>query len=110
MWLLYCARCKLWYLVAAATWWLLGCCSWFACLRHPPSPESNLMCALVDLCSKFIGQGEGRRGEKGMAQSEQQEVLRAFREGACNVLLATCIGEEGLDIPQVRVGVWGNPQ
>jgi ERCC4-related helicase len=38
----------------------------------------------------------------GMKQKEQQQVLQAYRDGKFNVLLATCIGEEGLDIPQVE--------
>lgn len=37
----------------------------------------------------------------GMKQAEQKRVLEDFRAGEFNVLLATCIGEEGLDIPQV---------
>jgi late competence protein required for DNA uptake (superfamily II DNA/RNA helicase) len=38
-----------------------------------------------------------------MKQAEQKEVLNAFRRGDFNVLVATCIGEEGLDIPEVGV-------
>ena len=52
----------------------------------------------------FIGQGAGSRkggGGGGMAQREQKAVLAEFRRGAFNTLVATCIGEEGLDIPQV---------
>ncbi len=50
----------------------------------------------------FIGQGAGsRKGGGGMAQREQKAVLADFRRGAFNTLVATCIGEEGLDIPQV---------
>ena len=36
-----------------------------------------------------------------MKQAEQKKVLTDFRSGAFNTLVATCIGEEGLDIPQV---------
>lgn len=36
-----------------------------------------------------------------MNQKEQKEVLTAFRGYAFNTLVATCIGEEGLDIPDV---------
>lgn len=50
----------------------------------------------------FIGQGSGtRKGAGGMAQREQKAVLADFRRGTFNTLVATCIGEEGLDIPQV---------
>jgi Fanconi anemia group M protein len=37
----------------------------------------------------------------GMKQDEQERVIEEFRAGTVQVLLATCIGEEGLDVPQV---------
>ncbi len=50
----------------------------------------------------FIGQGAGsKRGAGGMKQLEQKKVLADFRAGLYNTMVATCIGEEGLDIPQV---------
>lgn len=50
----------------------------------------------------FIGQGGGgQKGKAGMKQSEQKKVLSEFTSGECNLLVATCIGEEGLDIPNV---------
>ncbi|KAK9475118.1 P-loop containing nucleoside triphosphate hydrolase protein [Dipodascopsis tothii] len=39
--------------------------------------------------------------EAGMSQKEQQAVVDGFRRGDYNVLVATSIGEEGLDIGQV---------
>ena len=52
----------------------------------------------------FIGQsGGGKKGAAGMKQKEQREVLENFSSGICNVLVATCIGEEGLDIPNVEL-------
>lgn len=53
----------------------------------------------------FIGQGPGSKeagSTGGMKQSEQKKVLADFCEGKFNVLVATCIAEEGLDIPQVQ--------
>ena len=41
-------------------------------------------------------------GKKGLSQKEQIEVVRRFREGGFNVLVATCVGEEGLDIGEAR--------
>lgn len=50
----------------------------------------------------FIGQGGGgRNGRSGMKQAEQKKVLSEFTSGECNLIVATCIGEEGLDIPNV---------
>jgi Fanconi anemia group M protein len=40
-------------------------------------------------------------GKKGLTQKEQIEVVRRFRDGGFNTLVATCVGEEGLDIGEV---------
>ena len=40
-------------------------------------------------------------GKKGLSQREQIEVVRRFRSGGYNTLVATCVGEEGLDIGEV---------
>ena len=41
------------------------------------------------------------RVPRGQTQKQQQEVVRKFRCGEVNVLVATCVGEEGLDIGSV---------
>ncbi|KAF9270443.1 P-loop containing nucleoside triphosphate hydrolase protein [Marasmius fiardii PR-910] len=51
--------------------------------------------------SRFIGQGTDARGEKGQAQKEQLDVIKRFKANEFNVLVATSIGEEGLDIGEV---------
>jgi Fanconi anemia group M protein len=56
----------------------------------------------------FVGKAEGKGGPR-MTQEEQMMVLRAFREGAYNVLVATSIGEEGLDIPECGLVVFYEP-
>ncbi|PNP53791.1 hypothetical protein THARTR1_05915 [Trichoderma harzianum] len=48
----------------------------------------------------FVGQADGKRGE-GMKQKQQIDTIEKFKTGAYNVLVATSIGEEGLDIGQV---------
>ncbi|KAM0329912.1 hypothetical protein ACHAQA_004078 [Verticillium albo-atrum] len=48
----------------------------------------------------FVGQAESKRSA-GMKQAQQIETVEKFRTGEYNVLVATSIGEEGLDIGQV---------
>lgn len=48
----------------------------------------------------FVGQADTKQSD-GMKQSEQIERIRKFKDGDFNVLVATSIGEEGLDIGQV---------
>jgi Fanconi anemia group M protein len=56
----------------------------------------------------FIGRAEGKHGPR-MSQDEQMRTLRAFREGLYNVLVATSVGEEGLDIPECGLVVFYEP-
>ena len=48
----------------------------------------------------FVGQADSKRSE-GMKQKQQIETIEKFKNGDFNVLVATSIGEEGLDIGQV---------
>ncbi|KUI66390.1 ATP-dependent DNA helicase MPH1 [Cytospora mali] len=50
--------------------------------------------------SIFVGQADSKRSE-GMKQKHQIETIENFKAGKFNVLVATSIGEEGLDIGQV---------
>lgn len=50
--------------------------------------------------SVFVGQADSKHSE-GMKQKEQIETIEKFRDGTFNVIVATSIGEEGLDIGQV---------
>ena len=60
------------------------------------------------LADKFIGQsGKGKR--KGMTQKQQLAQLEQFREGAINVLVATSVGEEGLDVPAAELVILYEP-
>eukprot|EP00986_Skeletonema_menzelii_P018968 scaffold27039_cov150-Skeletonema_menzelii.AAC.1 len=56
----------------------------------------------------FVGQSKKKESESnpgqevaGMNQAEQQRILRQFNEGVYNILVCTCVGEEGLDIGDV---------
>jgi len=57
--------------------------------------------------TKLIGQASGRT--KGLTQKEQIKRLEEFREGKYDVLVATSVGEEGLDIPAVDHVVFYEP-
>ncbi len=58
--------------------------------------------------SRFVGQAK-RRGDVGMKQDEQTSVLDSFRNGEFNILVATSIAEEGLDIPEVDLVIFYEP-
>ncbi|KAK3362779.1 hypothetical protein B0T25DRAFT_442179 [Lasiosphaeria hispida] len=48
----------------------------------------------------FVGQADSK-DSKGMKQKDQIDTVAKFKDGEFNVLVATSIGEEGLDIGQV---------
>lgn len=56
----------------------------------------------------FIGQAS-KAGEKGLNQKEQKKIIQEFSDGKINILCATCIGEEGLDIPEVNAVIFYEP-
>ncbi len=55
----------------------------------------------------FIGQAK-KKGV-GLSQKEQKQILNEFSTGEINVLCATSIGEEGLDIPEVNEVIFYEP-
>ena len=55
----------------------------------------------------FVGQQ--KKNETGMSQKEQKQMIEDFRSGFYNVLVATSIGEEGLDIPRVDTVIFYEP-
>ena len=56
----------------------------------------------------FIGQSS-RGKQKGMTQKQQLAQLQRFRSGEINVLVATSVGEEGLDVPAADLVVLYEP-
>ena len=44
----------------------------------------------------------GKAGETGLKQKKQIETVQKFRDGIFQVLIATRVGEEGLDIAEVN--------
>lgn len=57
---------------------------------------------------KLIGQSE-RQGDRGLKQKEQVALLDKFRGGELNVVVATSVGEEGLDIATTDLVVFYEP-
>ena len=60
------------------------------------------------IADRFIGQS-GTGSRKGMNQKQQLAQLQRFREGDINVLIATSVGEEGLDVPAADLVVLYEP-
>ncbi|HET8857980.1 MAG TPA: helicase-related protein [Nitrososphaeraceae archaeon] len=57
---------------------------------------------------RFVGQSS-RNNDIGMNQNEQSVILDSFRKKEFNVLVATSIAEEGLDIPEVNLVIFYEP-
>ncbi len=58
--------------------------------------------------ARFVGQAS-RDGDPGLSQHEQIALLDRFRAGTVNVLVATSVAEEGLDIPSTDLVVFYEP-
>lgn len=57
---------------------------------------------------RFVGQAN-RLGDKGMSQHDQISLIEDFKAGRVNVLVATSIAEEGLDIAECNMVVFYEP-
>lgn len=80
----------------------------FTQFRETAANISRKINTLEGIKSKvFIGQAK-KNGE-GLNQKEQKRIISEFSEGEINVLCATCIAEEGLDIPEVNIVVFYEP-
>jgi len=49
---------------------------------------------------RFVGQATKSKDDKGLSQKKQVEILEMFKKGDYNVLVATNVAEEGLDIAE----------
>ena len=61
----------------------------------------------IDL-RRFVGQAKRADGA-GLKQDEQKQILDDFRNKRFNVLIATSVAEEGLDIPDVDTVIFYEP-
>jgi Fanconi anemia group M protein len=57
---------------------------------------------------RFVGQATKDK-DIGLSQDEQTEILRDFDSGEIKILVATCVAEEGLDIPSVELVIFYEP-
>ena len=58
--------------------------------------------------AKFIGQAI-KKDDKGLTQKQQADIIEKFTKGEYNVLIATSVAEEGLDIPSTDLVVFYEP-
>lgn len=73
--------------------------------------SSYLVTKLSELgfaAARFVGQAD-RVEDLGLSQEEQAALLERFKSGDLRVLVATSIGEEGLDIPSVDLVIFYEP-
>ena len=63
----------------------------------------------IDNVNAKLFVGQLKKGDTGLTQKEQKAVLDEFREGKFNVLVATSIAEQGLDIPHVDTVIFYEP-
>ncbi len=57
------------------------------------------------VAERFVGQAT-KDAEKGLSQKKQIAALARFREGEFKVLIATSVGEEGLDVPSTDMVIF----
>jgi ERCC4-related helicase len=55
----------------------------------------------------FIGQA--KKDGVGLSQKDQKKMIEEFKNKEINILVATCIAEEGLDIPEVNSVIFYEP-
>ncbi len=56
-------------------------------------------------CERFVGQAS-KDTERGLSQKEQLKTMERFRNGEFRVLVATSVGEEGLDVPSTDLVIF----
>ena len=52
----------------------------------------------------FVGQA--KKQDTGLSQNQQKQIIDEFSSGEINILCATCVAEEGLDIPEVNIVIF----
>jgi ERCC4-related helicase len=81
----------------------------FMQFRNTASIISRKLNEIPGIISKvFVGQAKktNQAGDTGLSQKEQKKIIEEFSSGEINILCATSIGEEGLDIPEVNAVIF----
>ena len=58
--------------------------------------------------ARFVGQAS-KKDDAGLSQKDQSELIEKFRSGSIQILVATSVAEEGLDIPSVDLVIFYEP-
>ncbi len=58
--------------------------------------------------ARFVGQSS-KEGDQGLNRKEQESVMQKFRSGEYNVLVATSVAEEGIDVPSTDAVIFYEP-
>ena len=77
----------------------------FATYRDTVQTLVDTLTAAGIACERFVGQAS-RDAERGLSQKEQIASLARFREGEFRCLVATSVGEEGLDVPSTDMVIF----
>ncbi len=77
----------------------------FATYRDTVQTLVDALTASGIACERFVGQAS-RDAEKGLSQKEQIASLARFRGGEFRCLVATSVGEEGLDVPSTDMVIF----
>lgn len=77
----------------------------FATYRDTVQLLADHLAAHGIACERFVGQAT-KDSEKGLSQKKQIAALSRFREGEFKVLIATSVGEEGLDVPSTDMVIF----
>ncbi len=77
----------------------------FATYRDTVQLLVNNLVSLGIHAERFVGQA-AKDAERGLTQKKQIEALQRFRRGEFRVLVATSVGEEGLDVPSTDMVIF----
>ncbi|HVP24983.1 MAG TPA: DEAD/DEAH box helicase [Methanomicrobiales archaeon] len=77
----------------------------FATYRDTVQNLVNHLNSLGIHAERFVGQAT-KDAERGLTQKKQIEALQRFRQGEFRVLIATSVGEEGLDVPSTDMVIF----